>query len=205
MKVDGRLDEAAWGQYLRQYRGHGLRDLKTGDKPKLKTSFLALWAGGPPGGSLYLGIICEEPDIAGLVISGKNGDPALLNGDMVELLLETQAHSYYHLAVNPAGALVEFDRQGGKTNRDWTSRAEVAAYAGDGFWSAEMRIPVPGQDQLGDPLHEVAGRRPSKDFPWFINVGRQRVRGGTVERQSWSPTGAENIHDAMKFGKMFVR
>jgi hypothetical protein len=204
--LDGRLDEAAWSPYLRQYRTDGLRPLETNGPARLKTTFQTLWVGEPRAGTLHVGIQCEEPDPQGLrTVAAVSNETAVLNGDTVELLIETQAHSYYQIAISPAGVLADFDRQGGRSDPQWTSGAQVATHIGTNAWSAEIRIPVTGQDRLGDPLHELAGRRPSQDFPWFINIVRQRVRAGQVQRWAWSPPGGADVHDDMKFGKLYVR
>jgi hypothetical protein len=203
--LDGRLEEPAWGPYLRQYRTHGLRPLETGAVARLKTSFETLWVGGGSGGSLCIGIQCEEPDPVGLrQVTAGGGEADVLNGDTVELLIETQAHSYYHLAINPAGRLADFDRRGGQSNPQWSSRAEVATHIGTNTWCVEVRVPVTGQDRLADPLHDLAGRRPSQNFPWFVNVIRRRVRDGRVEQWAWSPPGGTNVCDVTKFGKLYA-
>ena len=51
------------------------------------------------------------------IATGVNKEFSLWNGDAVEVLLETQSHSYYQLAINPAGAMVDLDRKGGGRNR----------------------------------------------------------------------------------------
>jgi hypothetical protein len=44
-------------------------------------------------------------------------DPALWYGDTIEILLETDRHSYYQIAVNPAGAIIDLDHSMDKNNR----------------------------------------------------------------------------------------
>ena len=60
-------------------------------------------------------------------------------------------------------------------------------------------------DKPGDPLHDLAGRRPARDFPWYINVCRRRVLEAGAESSAWSPTGQHNFHDTMKFGKLYIK
>lgn len=203
--LDGRLDKPQWEPYLTQFRTANLVNSETGERsPGLRTSFSARWTGGRTAGILHVGIHCEEPDTANLVSDGVD-EADILKGDTVELLIETQPHSYYHLVISPSGVLADFDRQGGQINPQWSSKAEVATRIGKNFWSAEVRIPVTGQDHLSDPLHELAGRRPGSDFPWFVNVIRQRVRDGKVEHQIWSPPASKNLHEVSKFGKWWIR
>lgn len=196
--MDGNLDDAAW-QGLPRYP---LVDVKTGDTPKTGTWFKVLWDGTDREGSLYIGIHCDEPDMENLrILAEKSGDWRVLDGDAVEVLLETQAHSYYQLAVDAVGNLVDLDRNHGKLNHAWSSLAETAGHSGDGYWSVEIRIPVTGEETPGDPLHEIAGWRPTDDAPWHINVCRQRVRGEDREWTAWSPTGG-GFHDVMRFGRL---
>ena len=43
------------------------------------------------------------------IATKKDGDQAIWYGDVVEIELATDAHSYYQLAINPSGALVDLD------------------------------------------------------------------------------------------------
>jgi hypothetical protein len=133
------------------------------------------------------------------VATQKNEDPALWYGDAIEILLETDRHSYYQIAVNPAGAIIDMDRSMGKAKRlRWSSQAEVATHVADDHWIVEIGIPVT-QDE-NDPYHQVIGNQPSIDLPWHINLCRQRVRDGGTEHSAFAPTGTKGFHVPMKFG-----
>jgi len=202
IKIDGKLDEEAW----QRLRTNGLRDLITG-KPsrKTRTRCHIFWAKG----SIYVGIVCEEPDLDGLNIATKqNDDTTIWEGDLVEILIETQSHAYYQLAISPSGALVDLDRKGG-LKMLWSSNAEVGAHIGgdtrwgDKVWTVEVRIPVAGEDQANiDPNNGLAGRMPSNAYPWYFNVCRQRVRDGKQEHWAFSPTGKSGFHHPRKFAEM---
>lgn len=66
-----------------------------------------------------------------------------------------------------------------------------------------MRFPV--AEISDDPLHEVVGRQPRENLPWFFNICRQRVRGRNIEVSAFSPTGTKKFHVPMKFGKLYLR
>lgn len=201
IQIDGKLDEPAWEEARPGYGLFGLSDVTTGARPAQRTTFRAFWAGD----SLYLGIRCEDSDSKALNIGTKQSrDQALWNGDCVEVLLETPQHSYYQIAVNPAGAQFDADRISG-INDQWASQAHVASHIGDGFWSVEMRIPIADarSGQL-DPLHQVVGEKPTSLHPWFFNVCRQRIRGSQVELTTYSPTGKLSFHELMRFAKLYV-
>ena len=201
IKVDGRLDEAAW----KDAPVIKLRELRSGKDPAVPTEFRVIWDGKEKSGLLCFGIRCSEPDMAGLKITGvRDGDDAMWHGDTVELMLETQCHSYYHLTVDPLGRVYDIDFEGGR-NFEWSAKARVATFRGPDFWSAEICLPVTGEEKPGDPLHELAGWKPTSKEPWHINVCRGRVRGDKQEQSAWSPVGEKGgWHNWLKFGKFSV-
>lgn len=200
VQIDGQLDDALW----REVGSYPLSELQSGDPvdPQRRTHFQAGW----DGDALLLAVHCLEPDMAGLTFTTqRHEDGAIFNGDNVEILIETQSHSYYQIAVNPAGAMIDLDRGIG-VNAQWSSHARVAAFRGDGYWSVEMRIPVAGdQARQVDALSGVAGRRPTDNFPWYINVGRHRVRGEVRQLEAFAPTGRTTFHVPDRFGFFRVR
>ena len=199
------MDEKAW-QGLKEY---SLRELKAGQEPEFKTKFKMFWAAG----ALYIGVECADTDAENLNIATTlDGDACLWEGDAVEILLETQAHSYYQLAINPAGAVVSLDRLGGILtdgfNSLWSAGADLAARAGENGWTVEMRLPVlpPGQDLI-DPLRGIKGSKPTEENPWYFNICRQRIRDEKSESSIFSPPAdpKKGFHDVSKFGKLFVK
>jgi hypothetical protein len=214
LRMDGKLDEAFWTAY---YHPRPLRDVRTGGKPKHQTRFVARWWKD----SLYFGIRCEfeesEPPVIG---TRQDNDPAIWQGEHLELLIETDEHSYYQIVVNPAGALIDLDRgvtmKGGKAY-EWSSQAEAAAHVGDDHWSLELRLPVTPSDE--DPLHRMIGNRPFQakqddldsgkgtSLPWYFNLYRRRSGTEDVETTAFSPLGpeAKSFHVPLNFAKIYVR
>jgi hypothetical protein len=193
--LDGKLDEEAW----KGLPEHAMKELITGKEPAAKTFFKAFWADD----ALYLGFRCEDPDMATVSItSTEDDDDRAWRGDVLELLLETDRHSFYQLVINPRGKLVDLDRNVTNTDVSWDSMATVAATRNDTAWTVEMKIPVlPGSD---DPLHNLVGGRPAPDVPWHFNFCRQRPRPGADELSAFSPTGAKSFAELMKFAKLYV-
>jgi hypothetical protein len=218
--LDGSIDKPVWGPYIAQYRTAGLVDVATGKPGRARTSFAALWSGDSSKGTLHVAIACEDPDMteataaalekarekAGQPAGEKAGaKPTGPGGDRVELLIETPAHSFYQLVIGPTGLVEDADWQGGKRDPQWDAQAQVATKIGKGFWTAEVRIPVPGADQLGDPLHEIAGRPPRAELPWYVNVIRERKGKGKAERATWVPAGSGALRDPRTFGKWYIQ
>ena len=205
-QLDGKLDKDFWKD-LPEY---SLVDLKTGQAPTngLTTTFRVAWC---DDAAVYFGIRCEEPDIKGLNIRTREQDNAVVwDGDNIELVIETQRHSYYQIAIGPNGAFTDADRKGGAMNTLWNSGAQAVAYVGDGYWSLEVRIPVAGDDaETINPLFGLAGHKPTAESPWYFNLGRQRMRGTARELFASAPpkkdgTGA-GFHDLWNFGQLIVK
>ncbi len=196
--LDGRLDEPLWKK-MSGYQTGELVDCATGKATKTKTRFSVFWSDN----ALYFGIRCDDRDMGNLQNAGvKNDDPHILDGDHVQLLLETQSHAFYQLAANPAGLVLDVDH-GDDARPAWSSEAKVATFTGDGFWSVEIRLPVGGDLQgVVDPLSGVSGRKPSAAYPWYFNVGRQRVREGEIQRFALSPTAKPDFLDPAKFARL---
>jgi hypothetical protein len=209
IKIDGKMDEKVWqnlpGKSTPEHLDlatYQLRDIVTGAKPVYPTTFKTFWAEG----SLYMGIRCEDPDAKNLNIATRTRDDAAIwNGDLIELHLETQNHSYYALVINPAGTLVDLDWKDKKRETAWNSKAEVATQIDDKGWTIEIRIPVVDEQEaeiveLGK--NGVMGRQPTKLYPWYMNLIRQRVRGTEKECSAYSPTGTTGFHNPAKFARL---
>lgn len=196
--IDGKLDEEAWEKCPIASTGRML-ELQTGRLPIYNTSIKTLWRGN----NLYVALRCaDEPGDKLNIATTKDGDQAIWYGDAVEILLDTDSHSYYQIAVNPLGALIDLDRGASRNNWfNWSSQAEVATQTGNGFWTVEIRIPIT-QDE-NDPLHQVIGRKPTQSLPWHVNVCRQRIREHGSEYSAFSPTGTSGFHMPMKFAHFY--
>jgi hypothetical protein len=199
IQMDGKLDEDVWKK-LSGYQQADLPDCTTGVVPRrLKTHMGLFWHGD----SLYVGVRCDDPDLRNLHTTGTHkDDPRILDGDHVQLLIETQTHAFYRLAVNSAGQLFDEDQAGG-AKPAWASGATVASFVGDGFWSVEIRLPVRGDMQASiDPLDGISGRKPAATYPWYFNVCRQRTRNGVTERYAVSPTANPDFLEPKNFARL---
>jgi len=198
IQIDGKLNEPHW----QKTSGYALRELQTGRELTFATSFKACWMGD----AIYFAIYCADIDATHINIgTRRNEDANLWQGDVVELLIETQTHAYYQIAIGPTGATFDLDRVSG-LNRDWDAKAQVATQINDDGWTVEVRIPI--ADEAGgqlDPRHYVVGRKPTEVYPWYFNVCRQRIGKNGSELSAFSPTGRKNFHDTRKFGKLIAR
>lgn len=196
--VDGRLDDAYWANCPIAATAR-LRELQTGREPTFGTSIKAGWEAG----SVVFAIRSEEhPGEPLNVTATKHGDPAIGYGDAVEVLLETESHSYYQIVASPAGAVVNRNRALPKDQwTRWDSKAEAATQVAEDHWTAEIRIPV--TEDENDPLHQVIGRKPTQSLPWHVNICRQRIREDGAEYSALSPTGTKSFHEPLKFAHFY--
>ena len=173
-----------------------LKDMISGGKPDVETSFTVGW----DRDALVFDIRCQEPDMKNMFITED-----VWSGDNVAILLEPPGHAYYQIEINPEGQIFDADRGSGVATR-WESQVVVKTERGKDYWQVEIRIPIAGEeDGAMDPNHFVVGSKPSLEFPWYINVGRARVRDDQMTIYGFSPVGAATYHDPLKFAKLIVR
>lgn len=212
--IDGKLDDPYWQNCPSAATGR-LRELQTGGAPVFGTTFKVGWQGN----SVIFGIRCNEstgdvplpageflrqphPENRPISASARDDDPATWYGDAVEILIATESHSYYQIAITPAGHVADLDRA---LPRDqwfaWDSKAEVATNIADDHWTVEIRLPV--TEDENDPLHQILGRKPTQSLPWFVNICRQRIRPSGAEYSAFSPTGTASFHEPLKFAYFY--
>jgi hypothetical protein len=196
--IDGKLNEPMWEDLPKLQ----LWDLSGKRGFVQPTIFKLTWQGD----ALYLGIRVYDDDMARANIATRENDnDQIFNGDTIELLLATGVHSYYQIAINPGGALMDLDQKDG-INPAWSAGAQVAVRREDKLWSVEMRLPIAGEAARdADPLQGVAGKKPTANEPWYFNLCRQRVREGQEPQVSaFSPTETNDFHVPAKFGVMWI-
>lgn len=196
--IDGKLNDQYWRDCPTAAKGR-LRELQTGTSPAFGTSFQAGW----DRDNVYFAIRCDDAVDEPLnIATTDDDDPSLWYGDAIEIELATDSHSYYQIAVNPAGAIIDLDRGVDKAAWfRWESKAEVATHIAEDHWTVEIRIPVTEDDN--DPLHQVVGRKPSQSLPWHFNLCRQRIRPNDSEFSAFSPTGTASFHVPSKFAHFY--
>jgi hypothetical protein len=143
--------------------------------------------GAPPGGrtvvkvlagpkALVIGIVCDDPDPAGIVSFSVRRDAALAAEDHVRIVLGPflDGRSGYVFAVNPSGARYDaLIEQGGATeNADWDGIWEAATARSPTGWSAEIRIPI-----------QTLSFKPGLS-DWHFNVQRRIQR--LLETDRWA-------------------
>lgn len=192
--LDGVMDELFWLDYSGQGALRPNSDAG-GRRARATTRFRMRWLDD----HLYIVIVCQEPGETG----GDAADGDVFDGDFVALLLETDSHSFYEIAVSRDGRVVDIDHSRDGPGERWLSQADVAVSYNQDSWTVEMKIPVTAS--FDDPLHQVVGGQPSRSFPWHFNVVRQRITADGPEWTAFNPTNNDNLKDHLGFARLFIR
>ena len=139
--LDGRLDEPAWKSV--DSIGNLLTvEPEEGGTPAGQTVVKVLTSPG----ELIIGVLCRDPNPAGIVSFSKARDADLESEDHVLLVLDPfrDGRSGYVFAVNPSGARFDglVSAQGSDVNSDWDAVWEAKTGRDSRGWSAEIRIPI---------------------------------------------------------------
>lgn len=186
--LDGKLNDPAW----KACPEFALRDCISGDAPKNQTQFRIAC----DSKNLYVGIVCQEPDMRSLKASGtKRDDMNVWLDDAVEVMLKTPKHSYYQFAVNSNGAMADVDRKQGINGLTWDCGAAAVAVKDANSWALEISI----------PLKDIEGDRPSAEKPWSLNVCRSRMRDTGSEISIFVPSGKPTFHNTEKMAALIVK
>jgi hypothetical protein len=142
---------------------------------------------------IIIGVICRDPDPAGIVSYSKARDSQLRGEDHIKIIFDTflDERSGYIFAVNPSGARYDalVARQGEGENSNWDAVWEAATANGADGWSVEIRIPV--QSLSFDPTLQE----------WGFNVERRLERLQEVSRWS-SPRRDAKISQTSRAGRL---
>jgi hypothetical protein len=177
IRLDGRLDEAAWAEAPR-IATLTMTEPIEGGVPSCTTTVWVL----ADEGALVIGVLAADYDPARITSFAIARDARLDNEDHVQIVLDPylDGRSGYVFAVNPRGA--RFDALVAERGEDeddrWDGIWEAATHVGDYGWSVEIRIPVqsidftPGLDRWGfnvqrrvERLQEVSRwASPSRDI-----------------------------------------
>ena len=96
---------------MRRGRNGRLYELQTGKIPTFGTSFKSGW----DRNGVYFAIRCDEnPGEQPVNAATRDDDTAVWNGDVIEIQIATETHSYYQIAISPEGQVVDLDREASK-------------------------------------------------------------------------------------------
>jgi hypothetical protein len=141
VQIDGVLDEPEWAQ-AEAADAFAQTDPVEGAPPTARTVVRVL--AGPK--ALVIGIVCDDPDPAGIVSFSVRRDANLTSEDHVRVVLGPflDGRSGYVFSVNPSGARYEalINPGGESDNPDWDGIWEASTRRTATGWSAELWIPI---------------------------------------------------------------
>ena len=141
MRLDGALTEAAWSA-ADLIDGLTMIEPSQGAAPSRRTVVRVLVTTD----SLYIGVVCEDPEPGGIVSFTKQRDGNLRSEDHIRVVLDTflDGRSGYVFQVNPSGARYDalINAGGNGENSNWDGVWDAATQRNDRGWSVEMWIPI---------------------------------------------------------------
>ena len=172
--IDGRLDESAWGNAVpvTGFLQSG-RSRNPGGPATERTEVRFLY----DAGNLYIGAICFESDIDGMVINGLTRDFPTNLGDEFGMIFDTldDDRSGFFFGTNPASAKADSQLANeSQYNDDWDAVWDVQVRVEEDRWVAEFVIPF-----------RTLRFSSSASQEWGLNMFRKIRRRN--EESYWSP------------------
>jgi uncharacterized protein DUF5916 len=141
LRIDGRLDEAAWSA-ADSIDGITEIEPREGVRPSGRTVIRVLASAD----AIIIGIRADDPEPGGIVTFARERDAALANEDHVKIVLDTyqDGRSGYIFAMNPNGARYDalVANRGEGEDANWDAIWEGRTARTPTGWSAEIRIPA---------------------------------------------------------------
>ena len=171
LKLDGRLDEAAWSR-VDSISSLTQTEPLQGATPAARTVVRVI----ADADGLVFGIRADDPDPSRVIAFARARDADLSSEDHLKLVIDTylDGRSGFVFAVNPNGARYDalVVNQGEGENANWDAAWEAATARTATGWSAEIRIPA----------RSLLFRRGLSS--WGFNVQRRVQR--LLETDRWS-------------------
>jgi len=182
IKIDGRLDEPAWGQ-AEAAMDFRQEEPNEGQPATERTEVRILF----DDRNLYIGIRAFDSDAARIQARDLTRDSDLTNDDKVEVLLDTyhDRRNAYRFAVNPFGTQQDalITDEGRDVNLSWDAPWISEGRRDADGWTVEMAIPLSnlrfreGEDVWGLNFARIIRRKKEESLwtAWKREFGLERV------------------------------
>ena len=164
--IDGKLDEAAWGN-AKEFTGFRKMVSQGGEPAQMETYVKIL----QDTDCVYFGFKCIEEDVDQVIKSAP--ERKVWGGDRIELFVSPSGGTYDYYQFIVAFGEKRFSMyyaEAGQIKPDpYAPDWEAKTYAGEGYWSAEVKIPL-----VAFYMNDNAGMSDK----WLINVIRGRTKAG---------------------------
>lgn len=169
-KLDGKLNDPCWAKAKPFNINY---DNRSGVKVKLTTIGKATY----DSKYLYLGIYCQEPNLASIKDSCRKLDNPVWNENNLDIFFAPKnAKNLKHIIVNSLGTICDVDMVNGKENIKWSSNTKTAVSRIKDGWIVELAI----------PFSTLSGKTPRIGAIWGFNLCR--VRPMSKQYLAFSPT-----------------
>ena len=210
IRIDGKLDEAAWSEAAAT---SAFVNVRTGDpdpKSAVQGGAKAVW----DDKWLYLAFDVKDQDVVG-GFDRQQKDPQLWTKDCVEIMIDPDGNGdnkdYYEIQINPQNLV--FDSRFDEYNRP---RQEPNGPFGHQDWSAKLESAVQVRGTLDDSKDKDEGYLVEARIPWasFDKASEVPPKAGASWRLNlyamqnndglaWSPILEQgNFHKASRFGRV---
>ena len=180
---------------------HQFADNRTGEKRNFNKTCAAVGL-SQNGKHLYVGVVCYENRMNELKAEcRKNDSNNIWRDDRLEIFLDTPERSFFHIVVNANGAVLDRSTDQTVVARDtlpllWNPGIKTTVRKYDDRW--EILICIPTAD--------FGKRKPSRQFPWGIDIFRTRLAGANTRTPTVSalaPIGPGPFARQQKWGMMY--
>lgn len=169
VSVDGKLDDAAWRPAA--FQG-GFRTKKDRCAAMNQTAVSVTY----DETALYVAFVCADRAPEDLKSTATDEKGVFLSKDdalIVFVQPDGSVPVYYQMAFNAGGVLFDQEVKGGERNYGFAPDWDAACFKGDGYWTAEARLPLAAFD-----VSEPAGST------WRVNFFRV-MRNGELDPCEW--------------------
>ena len=200
IRIDGRLDDAAWTKAQWTAAFVDIEGAKR-PKPRFRTRAKMLW----DDDYLYIAAELEEPDVRATLTEH---DSVIFHDNDFEVFLNPSGdgRNYFEFEINALNTgwdlfLAKPYREGGKADNSWEIPGLRTAVAIDGTlnqpgdrdrgWTVEMAFPWTAF------ASRAPVTRPRSGDTWRVNFSRvewRHVAGEKEDNWVWSPQGLVNMH-----------
>ncbi len=194
-KIDGDLTKKFWRD--RPYSKdtfYKLKGMMNGREPRhVSTSVSFRWL--PDNSALVVGIECLEPKMRKIHAACKSRDAVgIYSDDNIEVHLETPQGIRPKIVVNSEGVVLDECINNNLADlKSFYTVKDIAVKKYPDRWTVEMKIDAKPLD----------GKRPTKAFPWGVNICRQRLTGSRPEYYMLSPSGT-NFNDLKSMANLSI-
>ncbi|MEM5832345.1 MAG: sugar-binding protein [Candidatus Aenigmatarchaeota archaeon] len=155
--IDGNLNEECWKSsvLVKDFYLYGKKDRK----PKVETKSYLLY----DDDYLYIGFICDEPNMDKITANVKEKDGPVWTDDCIEILIDPDKNpqNFWHIIINTLNILYDAKTSDTKFN---IKGLLSGVKKGNNFWSIEVAI----------PFLEISNKKPVFGDKWGIKLCRER-------------------------------